>query len=110
MRELNADFLESIRNRNLISEHMTPDQLPVKYDILNGKPINDWDFPTRVFNMFSPVNFNLVQSPGRTLLFNSNYDMRLSVMYSPTGVSLRDSSEVRSLYAQALGKQNLIEL
>ena len=107
MRELNADFLESIRNRNLISEHMTPDQLPVKYDILNGNPINDWDFPTRVFNMFSPVNFNLVQSPGRTLLFNSNYDMRLSVMYSPTGVSLRDSSEVRSLYAQALGKQNL---
>lgn len=103
MSELNSSMIDTIRNRN----RYLPTNLPVKYDILTGKPIQDYDFFTRMWNMFSPVNINFDNSPGRELLFNSNYDTRLSVLSSPTGVSLRDHPEARSLYQKAIGDQNL---
>ena len=96
MKELNAGFGDSIRNRNQITEGLTSDPLPVKYDFLTGQPINNWSFPTRIFNAVSPVQFNLDYSPGKTLLFNSGYDLRASAYSTPTGVSLKDAPEVRS--------------
>ena len=30
--------------------------------MLNGKPIKDYDFMTRAFNLFSPVSLNLEES------------------------------------------------
>ena len=75
--------------------------------MLNGKPIKDWDFLTRAFNAVSPVTLNLVQSPGRQMLFNSGYDLRLSTYYAPDGTKLTKNAEVRSLFQQALGLQNL---
>ena len=107
MKELNAGFGDSIRNRNQITEGLTSDPLPTKYDFLTGQPINNWSFPTRIFNAVSPVQFNLDYSPGKTLLFNSGYDLRASAYSTPTGVSLKDAPEVRSLYQQAMGKQGL---
>ena len=107
MKELSADMEDSLRNRNQLTESLTGKPLPIKYDFLTGKPINDWDAPTRLFNMFSPVQFNLDYSPGKQLLFDSGYDLRVSAYSTPTGVSLKDSPEVRSLYQQAMGKQNL---
>jgi hypothetical protein len=106
-RELNSSITDAIRNRNLISEHLTNDPLPIKYDILTGRPIRDHDFPTRMFNMISPVQFNLDDSPGRQLLFASGYDVRTSVYTSPTGVNLTKNAKVRSLYQRAIGNQNL---
>ena len=70
MKELNSGWQDAIRNRNLISENLAPNQLPIKYDMLTGQPIKDWDFVTRMFNAFSPVNFNMDYSPGRKLLFD----------------------------------------
>lgn len=107
MKELSSDMQDSLRNRNQLTESLTGKPLPIKYDFLTGKPINDWDAPTRLFNMFSPVQFNLDYSPGKQLLFDSGYDLRVSAYSTPTGVSLKDSPEVRSLYQQAMGKQNL---
>ena len=62
---------------------------------------------TRAFNMFSPVSFDLTSSPGRTMLFNSGYDMRLSVMYSPEGDNLTDEPRMRSAFQKAIGDQNI---
>lgn len=107
MKELNSGFLDNIRNRNQLSEALSGDPLPVKYDLLTGDPIKDHDFPTRMFNMFSPVQMNLDYSPGRAMLFNSGYDLRIAGYSSPTGVSLKDSPAVRSMYQQAIGKQGL---
>jgi hypothetical protein len=107
MKELQSGFEDSIRNRNQLSEALSGEPLPTKYDFLTGKPINDWSFPTRMFNMISPVQFNLDYSPGKKLLFDSGYDLRVSAYATPTGVSLKDTPEVRSLYQQAMGKQNL---
>lgn len=106
-RELNSSIWDAVRNRNLGLEQIAGDPLPIKYDILTGKPINDHDFPTRMFNAISPVQFNLNDSPGRQLLFASGYDVRTSVYTSPTGVNLSKNAKVRSLYQRAIGNQNL---
>ena len=93
MRELNSGFGDQMRNRNLFFEQMAgDDKLPIKYDILTGKPIRDWDVPTRMFNAISPVQLNFDQSDGRKLLFRSNFDLRTSTMTAPDGTSLRDSN------------------
>lgn len=106
-RELGSSIGDAVRNRNLGSEQLASDPLPIKYDLLNGKPIRDWDFPTRMFNAISPVQINLDNGPGRTMLFNSGYDMRLSTYSTPTGVSLATNPKVRSIFQRAIGQQNL---
>ena len=105
IRELNSDFVTAIRNRNQLTENGA-DQLPIKYDILNGKSIKDHDFPTRMFNMFSPIQFNLDGGPGRDLLFRSNYDLRTSVN-SYNGISFAENAEIRSEFQRLIGVQNL---
>ena len=107
MKELNTGILDSIRNRNLISEYLPGDDLPTKYDLLNGKPIKDYDFMTRAYNMFSPISLNLDYSAGRQLLFDSGYDVRMSTYFSPMGEDLSDSPRIRSMFQKAIGDQNL---
>tara|TARA_R100001463_G_scaffold24199_1_gene57760 strand:+ start:217 stop:3879 length:3663 start_codon:yes stop_codon:yes gene_type:complete len=107
-RELSSDIQDSIRNRNLITENIALDPLPIKYDILTGDPIKDHNFITRMFNAVSPVNFNLDYSPGRQFLFNSGYDLSNSLYSAPDGTDLSKSPKVRSMYQQAIGKQNLL--
>ena len=111
MNEINRSIVETIRARNGITETIAFDGgLPKKYDLLPGDIIKDWHPITRLFNMVSPVHFNVDQdSPGRDLLFNSNYDTRVSVQSSPNGESLVDSPVVRSMFQQAIGKQNLLK-
>ena len=106
-RELNSGIADALRNRNLISEHIADNELPIKYDLLNGKPIKEHDPMTRMWNAVIPVNFNLESSPGRQLLFNSGYDLRLSTYYSPDGYDLTNSPEIRSMFQKAIGDLNL---
>ena len=88
MREINSGIFQSLRNRNLASEFLPGRDLPTKFDMLNGNPIKDYDFMTRSFNMFSPVSLNLEESNGRRFLFNSGYDLRMSIYYAPDGTNL----------------------
>ena len=111
MREIGSGIDQSIRNRNLINEQFAQldgnQPLPIKYDLLNGKPLKDWDFLTRAFNAVSPVSLSLDQSPGRNMLFDSGYDLRLSTYYAPDGTNLTDSPRIRSEFQRAIGQQNL---
>ena len=106
-RELGTGIDQAFRARNSITEHVAFDQLPIKYDMLNGKPIKDYDFITRMFNMVSPIQFNMEMGPGRKLLFDSGYDLRMSTYYSPNGDDLTDNPKIRSLFQKAIGDQNL---
>ncbi len=106
-RELNSGIMDSIRNRNLGAEHLSSDKLPIKYDILNGRPLKDHNFPTRMFNMFSPVQFNLDHSPGRKFLMESGYDLKTTVYRAPDGTDLTDHPELRSDFQKLIGDQNL---
>ena len=55
MREINSGVIQSIRNRNLLTEQLVgKQQLPIKYDMLKpNTPIKDWDFMTRLYNAAS---------------------------------------------------------
>jgi hypothetical protein len=107
MRELNADIFESIRNRNLASEYLATDPLPLKYDMLTGKPLNNWNFLQRAWNAVTPFQINFDDnSPGRRLLLESNYPIRESV-YSANGYDLSDAAEVRSMLQQAMGNAKI---
>ena len=108
MREIGSGIDQSVRNRNLIMEHFAGQkELPIKYDLLNGKPLKDHDFLTRAFNAVSPVNLSLDQGPGRQMLYDSGYDLRKSTYYAPDGTNLTDLPKVRSKFQQAIGIQNL---
>ena len=50
MREIGSGIDQSIRNRNLLFEMLPGEDLPIKYDMLNGSPIKPYDFMTRIFN------------------------------------------------------------
>ena len=106
-RELSSGIGESIRNRNLVTENLAGEPLPIKYDMLTGRPIKDHDFMTRAFNMFSPVHFNLDHGEGKQFLFKSGYDLRVATYYAPDGTDLTDHPEIRSRYQQLIGEQNL---
>ena len=107
MREINSGVFQSIRNRNLITENLAYSQLPIKYDMLNGRPLKDWDFMTRLYNAVSPVSLNLDQSPGREFLFDSGYDLRTSTYFAPDSTNLTDHPYIRSQFQRALGSLNL---
>jgi Fe-S cluster biosynthesis and repair protein YggX len=59
-----------------------------------------------MFNMFSPVQFNLDGGPGRDLLFRSNFDLRTSVL-SYNGIDMRKNNKLRSEFQRLIGKQNV---
>jgi len=112
MREIGSGIRQSIRNRNQITEGLAninplAKPLPIKYDMLNGKPLRDWDFMTRAYNAISPISLNLDQSEGRNFLFDSGYDLRLSTYYAPDSTNLTDQPEIRSKFQRAIGLQNL---
>ena len=105
--ELGSSIGDSIRNRNLITEKIAVDPIPVKYDMLNGQPLREHDFVTRMWNTFIPIPLNLDQGPGRKLLFDSGYDLRLSTYYGPDGTDLTESPALRSEFQRYIGRENL---
>ena len=104
MKELNSDMWTSIRNRNQLSEGLAgEDALPTKYDMLNGKPIKNWNIIGRSFNAVSPVGLDIRNdTPGRRLLLDSNYDLK-STVYSYGGYSFVKSAKVRSEFQREIG-------
>ena len=109
MKELNSDFEDTIRNKNQLFEYFADEEerLPVKHDILTGRPINDYDVPTRLFNFISPVQLNFDQSPGRKFLFRSQFNLNLATTTAPDGTSLAENAILRAKFQKAIGDQDL---
>jgi len=107
MREINNSWWETLRNRNLSSELLSGEPLPMKFDVLNGQPVRDWNFMERMWNAGSAFNVRFEQSPGRTLLHNSNYDMPLAVTRSFDGLDLSDYPQFRSWFQEEMGKHRV---
>ena len=103
LKELNSDIWSSVRNRNQLSEHFAAEPLVAKSDMLNGKPINNWNFVGRTFNAISPVQLDIrSNSPGRKLLLDSNYDLK-STTYAYKGYSFAENATVRAHFQNAIG-------
>ena len=103
MKELNSSMWDSLRNRNLTSEFLASKSLPNKHDILNGKPINNWNIIGRSFNAISPIQIDVrSQSPGRKFLLDSNFDLKTTT-YSHNGYPLVKENHVRSHMQNLMG-------
>jgi hypothetical protein len=109
MRELESGFLESIRNRNLWTDVFTDkeDELPYRYDILNGTKLNDWDPLTRMWNAVSPFNINLAANQTRQLLFRSQVNLAQQFNTGPNSEDLEGMPDLKSRYQFLMGEQNI---
>ena len=107
MKELNSSMWSSIRNRNQATEFLAPgtglESLPAKSDLLNGKPINNWNIIGRSFNAVSPISIDIrSRTPGRKLLLDSGYDLK-SATYAYGGYSFTKDAIVRAHFQNAIG-------
>ena len=103
MSELNGSMWDSIRNRNKATELIAAEPLPEKSDLLNGKPIRNWNLIGRSFNAVSPIQLDIRNdTPGRKLLLDSNYDLK-STTYSYGGYSFVNDNHVRAHFQNAIG-------
>jgi len=103
MKELNSDMWTSIRNRNQATEFLAADPLPAKSDLLNGKPIKNWNIIGRSFNAISPIALDIRNdTPGRKLLLDSNYDLK-STTFAYGGYSFVKDAHVRAHFQNAIG-------
>ena len=107
MKELNSSTWDSIRNRNQATEGLAgltgQEPLPEKSDLLNGKPIKNWNIIGRSFNAISPVSLDIRNdTPGRRLLLDSNYDLK-STTYAYGGYSFVKDNHVRAHFQKAIG-------
>ncbi len=106
---LESGPIQSIRKDNLLSEFLAPlsgsDPLPLKYNMLNGKPFKETNILGRIFRAGSMVPIEPGASPGQKLLWRSNYDLRTSTWNSPSpdNVSLKDENFLRSEFAKEIG-------
>ena len=101
MKEVNSGLWESIYNRN-----GGLGVLPKKYDLLNGKPLRDWNIFEAFYDAVSPIPLRNESGPGRTMLQRSNFDLK-SVGYSYNGIDLTESDQVRSQFQEAFGSFNI---
>lgn len=107
MRELDNGIKDSIRNRNLYADLAAgPDgKLPYKYDVLDGKRINDYNWMHRAYNMLSPFPMHLAPTATRDLFFRSGIDAKVTFNTGPNGEVLTPA--MKSKYQELIGQQNL---
>ena len=106
-RELNSGIADSLRNRNLLFEQFPGEDLPIKYDLMTGDPLKMWNPIVRFTQELLPFNISLDYHPGTELLFRSGFDIRPSVLSSPTGVDLSKEAKIRSKFQRGIGKYQL---
>jgi hypothetical protein len=109
MRELEKGFLDGIRNRNLYLDLVAgkDGKLPYRYDILDGRPINDSLPIVRLMNAVNPFYINPATNPTRELLFRSGVDLKLTFNTGPNNESLEGHPELKSKWQYYVSKQNI---
>ena len=108
MRELNSGIGDAVRNRNKASEKLTDAPLPIKYDMLNGQPLQDWNPIHRIINAVTPLSiYGDSDTAGRKLLRESNYDIRRSTFSAPGNIDLKKENKIRSMWQKAQGETEI---
>ena len=108
MRELETGFWQSVGNRNLWADVVTPgEMLPFKYDVLNGEKLRDWNPMQRLTNALLPVNLNIGTTPTRELLFRSGIRFKQTFNTGPQGQPLEGHPDLKSRFQFYMGQQNI---
>ena len=97
--------IQSVRNANKLTEVLAEEPLPLKYNILNGKPFKQTNPIGAFWRATSMVAIEPGASPGQKLLWRSNYDLRTSTWYSPApdSIPLKDEAFIRSEFQREIG-------
>ncbi len=104
-RELDNDFASTIRNRNLTTENIAGDPLPIKTNILNGEPLRDWNFWERAWAELNPFGLSISDEPsaGSQLLTQSMYG-RLPVRVTQyDGINMKNNAPLRAEFQKGIG-------
>jgi hypothetical protein len=109
MRELENGFVDGIRNRNLYIDLVAgkDGKLPYRYDILNGRPLNDNVPLVRMMNSVNPFYVNPATNPTRELLFRSGVDLKLTFNTGPNNESLEGRPDLKSKWQYYVSQQNI---
>ena len=108
MRELESGFFQSVGNRNLWVDVITPgEMLPYRYDILNGQKLKDYDPVTRMVNAILPFNINVGTNRTRELLMRSGINLKQTFNTGPNGEDLEGNPDIKSKYQFYMGQQNI---
>jgi len=97
--------IQSVRNANKLTEVLAEEPLPLKYNILNGKPFKQTNPIGAFWRATSMVAIEPGASPGQKLLWRSNYDLRTSTWHSPApdSIPLKDEAFIRSEFQREIG-------
>tara|TARA_R100000664_G_C2759794_1_gene149993 strand:- start:1189 stop:5139 length:3951 start_codon:yes stop_codon:yes gene_type:complete len=108
MRELESGFWQSIGNRNLWADVVTPGELlPYRYDILDGSKLKDWNPIVRLVNAILPISLNVGTNETREMLFRSGLNLKQTFNTGPNGESLEGYPDLKSKYQFFMGQQNI---
>ena len=108
MRELESGFWQSIGNRNLWADVVTPgEMLPYRYDILDGSKLKDWNPIVRLVNAILPISLNVGTNETREMLFRSGLNLKQTFNTGPNGESLEGYPDLKSKYQFFMGQQNI---
>ncbi len=102
---LDSGPIQAVRNANKLTEVLAEEPLPVKYNILNGKPFKQTNPIGAFWRATSMVAIEPGASPGQKLLWRSNYDLRISTWTSPApdSIPLKDEAYLRSEFGKQIG-------
>ena len=109
--EVDSGIVDSIRNRNKSTELLAGEQaLPPKWDLLEHRPLKNWNFWQRALDAVNPVGLSIDKqaSLGRKLIYNSNYDLSVK-FYRYKGVDMSEDKYARNAFNEAFSKQNVIQ-
>lgn len=104
MRELDKDWTKSIQaimNRN----PGLKDDLPLKYDVLDGSVVRMYDPMIRAINIISPLQINFTDNATRRTLRDSGYDVVTTLSTDSNGNKL--DAKTRSRMQNLMGQQNI---
>ena len=109
LKEINADLVSSILNRNkylgAIGGEDNPFYLPNKANILNGDELNKQPLAVQLFNSVSAIPIDIAsESKALDLLIDSNYNLRTLFYTTPDGISLQKHPDIRAAFQKAIGE------
>jgi len=88
LREVDSEFTSFLQNRNLYTEHLSPDnRLPYVYNPLDGKVANSYGLLQRLWNATSPIKVHDGQSEEQEFLTAMEYDLN-TTFKTRNGVAL----------------------
>jgi hypothetical protein len=104
MRELETDWqkgIQTVMNRNPGAK----DQLPKKFDLLDGSVVREFEPLVRLVNAISPIQINFTDNATRRTLRESGFNLAFTLKTDSKGNEL--DAQTRSRLQNLMGKQNI---